>query len=181
MVRGRRKKKPRRGGDRLATYTVGYVMPFVLGLSGRIGNRHRIRFEGVLVNMASDRMRCFLHSGTVCICCGLKARYFALERSAGVGEYRLNLYGLKDGKEVMFTKDHIVPKCKGGSSSIENYQTMCEHCNGAKGCGIETPVFQTNSASLFDPGRDRIYRDFGTLTNRCGAPWQTTQDSMEPT
>ncbi|KUL05429.1 MAG: hypothetical protein XE10_0208 [Methanoculleus marisnigri] len=175
------RKKPRRGRDRLATYSVGYVMPFVLGVSGRIGNRHRIRFGGVLVNMASDRMRCFLHSGTVCICCGLEARYFALERLCKADEYRLNLYGLKDGKEVMFTKDHIVPKCKGGPSSIDNYQTMCEHCNGAKGCGIETPALQMNSAPLFDPGKDGIYQDFGTLMSWCGAPWQTTQNSMEPT
>jgi len=161
MTRVRRKRKPRRGRDRLATYPVDYVMPFVLGVSGRIGNRHRIRFEGVLVNMASDRMRCFLHSGTICICCGLKARYFALERLSGAGEYGLNLYGIRNGREVMFTKDHIVPKCKGGPSSLENYQTMCEHCNGVKGCGIEIPALQMNSGPLFDPLEDRFYRDLG--------------------
>ncbi|WOX54845.1 MULTISPECIES: HNH endonuclease [unclassified Methanoculleus] len=143
-------KKPCRVRDRLGTYPVDAVMPFVSDLSERVGNRHHVRFEGVLVNMASDRMRCFLYSGTVCICCGLKARYFALERFCEADEYRLNLYGIKNGREVMFTKDHIVPKCKGGPSSLENYQTMCEHCNSEKGCGIETPILQMSAVPLFD-------------------------------
>lgn len=31
------------------------------------------------------------------------------------------------------TKDHIVPKSKGGPDKIENYQTMCTECNCIKG------------------------------------------------
>ena len=30
------------------------------------------------------------------------------------------------------TKDHIVPKSKGGPDCIENFQTMCEECNKKK-------------------------------------------------
>lgn len=30
------------------------------------------------------------------------------------------------------TKDHIMPKSKGGADSLSNYQTMCLPCNEAK-------------------------------------------------
>lgn len=37
----------------------------------------------------------------------------------------------KDG--VLFTKDHIKPKCLGGSDRLSNLQTMCLECNEKKG------------------------------------------------
>ena len=43
------------------------------------------------------------------------------------------MYGVKNGEEVLFTKDHIIPKSKGGKNHISNYQTMCEPCNSEKG------------------------------------------------
>lgn len=32
--------------------------------------------------------------------------------------------------------DHIHPHCEGGSSDIENLQTLCRDCNGRKGSGV---------------------------------------------
>ena len=46
--------------------------------------------------------------------------------------YHLNLYGMKNGKEILFTKDHIIPKAKGGKNTMDNYQTMCAVCNREK-------------------------------------------------
>jgi len=41
---------------------------------------------------------------------------------------RLSVDGL-----VLITKDHVIPRSKGGASNISNYVTMCSICNGKKG------------------------------------------------
>ena len=74
--------------------------------------------------------------------------------------YHLNLYGInKDGKEVMFTKDHILPVSKGGRDHISNYRTMCETCN--KNRGNDTKKLSLNNrvkimANKTDIGRKII-------------------------
>ena len=94
-------------------------------------------FDGILVKMDSLRYQTFKVSGCVCVSCGLKASHFGLEAlkhdTKNGGPYHFNLYGWKDGKEMMFTKDHIHPKSKGGKDIIENMQTMCSECNCEKG------------------------------------------------
>lgn len=78
-----------------------------------------------------------------CVECGLKGRFLALEKclsdiggdegdKEGQG-YHLNFYALdENGKEILMTKDHIIPKSKGGPDHINNMQTMCTHCNAKK-------------------------------------------------
>ena len=92
---------------------------------------------GVTVKVVSDRYDVFKKYGTVCPKCGLKASFYGIEKHWTEKEktpYHLNLYGIdKDGNEILFTKDHIIPKAKGGKNNIDNYQTMCEPCNVAKG------------------------------------------------
>ena len=48
------------------------------------------------------------------------------------GRPHFNLYAELDGYIVLMTKDHIVPRSKGGKNMLENYQTMCCLCNSAK-------------------------------------------------
>ena len=43
----------------------------------------------------------------------------------------------KYGKDVLFTKDHILPKYWGGRDHLDNLQTMCGPCNFEKGSTIE--------------------------------------------
>lgn len=84
------------------------------------------------VNLKSDRLKLFKVKGVTCVCCGLKGEYFSAEKSKNGNDlsYHLNLYSA-DG--TLMTKDHIVPRSKGGFEHISNFQTMCSPCNGKKG------------------------------------------------
>jgi 5-methylcytosine-specific restriction endonuclease McrA len=91
-------------------------------------------FCGVSVKVASLRLSTFKQKGVSCVSCGLKGKYFKVERNNKNENYHLNLYGIdKEGNEVAMTKDHIVPKSKGGKDMLSNTQTMCAICNTKKG------------------------------------------------
>ena len=102
--------------------------------------KSELEFNGLRVWMNSDRYRLFKAKGMTCVICGLTGLFFALERQRNLTDkstpsnrFHFNLYGYdKDGNEIMLTKDHIVPKSKGGKNSIDNYQPMCAVCNEEK-------------------------------------------------
>lgn len=97
-----------------------------------------VTIDGEEIYALSDRYKLFFTKGYTCINCGLIGSYFALERSFMDTRYHLNLYAVNsEGKEVLMTKDHILPKSKGGKDSIDNYQTMCCKCNKEKGNNVE--------------------------------------------
>ena len=109
------------------------------------GSGKRVRpvktYAGKPVYMDSLRYHTFLNSGVICVGCGLKATFFGLETTQDNLEasdhFHFNLYGIdKDEDEVLFTKDHIFPKSRGGSNHISNLQTMCAVCNTKKGSKI---------------------------------------------
>lgn len=92
-------------------------------------------WEGEPVSMNNPKYHTF-KKNNCCVCCGLEGKYLALEQCRYKDEeslFHFNMYGIRDGKEVLFTKDHIIPKSKGGSNSLDNYQTMCVRCNAEKG------------------------------------------------
>jgi 5-methylcytosine-specific restriction endonuclease McrA len=91
---------------------------------------------GDMMHMNSLRYHTFIKSGIKCVCCGIKGNFFAKERDKGskLEIYHFNLYAINNfGKEVLMTKDHVIPKYYGGQDSVDNLQTMCEHCNKLKG------------------------------------------------
>lgn len=101
-----------------------------------IGN-YKKEYDGDLIKMNSQRYEVFNNSCT-CIECGLEGTYFVKESNCPQEVYHFNLYGVnKEGEEVLMTKDHIIPKSKGGKNTLENYQTMCVKCNRKKGDKIE--------------------------------------------
>ena len=94
-------------------------------------------FNGELININSLRLHTFKIS-TRCVSCGLEGTHFAAERTARKNQplkesYHLNLYAMKNGKEILMTKDHIKPLSKGGPDELSNLQTMCCKCNSKKG------------------------------------------------
>lgn len=98
----------------------------------------KVDFDGDLIKGNSQRYQTFFTKGCKCVVCGIKGKYFAKERHLQDKSYHLNLYAVDDnGDEILMTKDHILPRSKGGIDDISNYQTMCKLCNEAKGNKLE--------------------------------------------
>ena len=114
---------------RLGIYSVNEVLNKVMC------GECNINFDGHVVNMNRDNLKVFFRSHT-CVKCGIEGQYFAME-STGNDNPHFNLYALKDGKEVLMTKDHIIPRSRNGKDIMSNFQTMCITCNQEKGNKIE--------------------------------------------
>lgn len=94
-----------------------------------------VDFDGDLVHMSSLRYHTFAEKGVECACCGIEGQYFTKDYANG--RYHFNLYGVdKSGSEILITKDHVLPRSKGGKDEIENMQTMCIKCNMEKADNI---------------------------------------------
>lgn len=126
---------------RLRTVPIADVVPVVLASIPELGGANssrkvRTEIDGLEVKVSSLRMRCFAIHGTACSKCGLQASFFAFEKPAFSKitneNWHLNLYGLKDGEEVLFTHDHTLARALGGKDRIENVTTMCQPCNHEK-------------------------------------------------
>lgn len=135
--------------DRLRTYTPGQVLRYV-SLNPEDKPR-TIKFAGQNVFMGSKRYLNFKRNGLVCVECGLEGTYFALEKHKyqKTPKYHFNLYGKdENGEEVMLTKDHIMPKAKGGTDELDNFQPMCAKCNTRKGDNWLSPEQSIHKAKL---------------------------------
>jgi 5-methylcytosine-specific restriction endonuclease McrA len=99
--------------------------------------------DGDAIKLGSDRYKVFKFKGLKCKTCNLIGSYFAKERTKTkkdpeILSWHLNLYGKnQNGEEILFTKDHIIPKSKGGKDEFNNYDTMCTICNCLKGNSID--------------------------------------------
>lgn len=128
--------QPRQKHIVLGQYSLDEVLPHV-GLD----MRKDFTIDGTTysVNMDSTRMVCFTLNHT-CVCCGTVGEAFLLELPGSkLPIPHFNLYGRRNGEWVQMTKDHIVPKSKGGGSHQRNLQTMCDKCNGLKSNQIMAP------------------------------------------
>lgn len=98
----------------------------------------KVELDGDIIKGNSQRYQLFFTKGCNCVKCGIEGKYFAKEKRIKDKSYHLNLYAIdENGKEILMTKDHIIPKSKGGKDIVENYQTMCVRCNKEKGNNIE--------------------------------------------
>jgi hypothetical protein len=124
-----KKKKKKSQYVRKSIHTIDEVFS-IMG-QGRITTP-----EGEQINTDSMRYKTFKEKGLKCVTCGLVGQYFAKEKDSKEDQnvWHFNLYGINnDGEEVLFTRDHIQPRSKGGLDILENLQTMCSICNCKKG------------------------------------------------
>ena len=85
------------------------------------------------VNQHSLRYKTFDRS-CVCCCCGIVGtRMFLDTPDYGCGRAHFNLYAEWNGRLVLMTKDHVIPRSKGGEDVVENMRIMCTVCNGHRG------------------------------------------------
>lgn len=105
-------------------------------------------YDGDEMKMGSDRYYTFAKS-LKCAHCNRVGVMFAKERhlnKKGKPEnlaYHFNLYAIDpDGEEILMTKDHIVPKARGGRNAVSNYTTMCQPCNHYKMATNEEKAFK---------------------------------------
>jgi len=89
--------------------------------------------ETYKVKVSSLRLHVFAES-CECVCCGIKGTRMVLDKQLAdtFESPHFNLYGESDGELILMTKDHRTPKAQGGSNKLDNFQTMCTRCNGAK-------------------------------------------------
>lgn len=124
---------------------------------GRYGNRNKkhIEFDGDPIKVSSDRLTLFNGKGVSCVTCGIEGSYFRKTVNGDGKTFHFNLYAINEkGEEILMTKDHIVPKSKGGKDAFSNYQPMCTVCNQEKGSKLESENKQ--SLKVPENGRNNL-------------------------
>lgn len=105
------------------------------------GGEPRIQIGQYKFKSRSLRYRTFKQS-LMCVGCGRIGNVLILEQPPNAISPHMNLYARDlDGFDMLMTKDHIVPKSKGGLDELHNMQTMCEKCNSRKGSNYYEPKY----------------------------------------
>ena len=105
-----------------------------------------IAIEAVLGGGLSHniRLKNFQVNGIICVSCGLTGLYFRKERHRSISKHKskhYNLYGVdRRGREVLMTRDHILPVSLGGPDKLYNLRTLCSKCNSSRGNPLEFPL-----------------------------------------
>jgi len=119
---------------RKSVHEIDEVLDKVLYVSRGLGRHCRRLIGGDMMDMSSPRYQCFQLKGIKCAECGIEGKFFAKEKSDDKHySWHFNLYALDaKGREVLMTKDHIIPYKRGGENHLANFQTMCKPCNEKK-------------------------------------------------
>lgn len=155
-------------------YTVKEIMPLIS--ESVIKKRKLLKLPGGKRVRLSSTLKTFHHWGVICARCGVEGTVFREVKHDK--KTHLRLLGIKDGNEVMMTRDHIIPHSKGGSNNFSNMQTMCCECNSEKQDEVQEELVENSEYSyksikdyIFNTyrksyARDRFSRDFGRTVRR---------------
>lgn len=97
----------------------------------RIGNKFLFRTGNTSYYIKCSATMKVVASNPKCAICGAKANH-AILCVNDKGNHYVSFYTERNGKLVLFTKDHIVPRSCGGGDGLSNLQCCCEVCNIAK-------------------------------------------------
>jgi len=127
-----------------------FVPDDILELVEPQANAIKVNVDGMnyKARVSSLRLQCFKRSRR-CVNCGLEGTIMSLDSfttKSDRGGFHFNLYAKFEGKTRLMTKDHIVPKSKGGADHLDNLQTMCDECNRKKGSKIPEEYITENVA-----------------------------------
>jgi len=78
------------------------------------------------------RLRVFAYKGVRCIHCGIEGNKLVKHRQSN-GYIHIDIFYWGKNRQMLITRDHLFPKSKGGSDSLDNLYPMCERCNHKKG------------------------------------------------
>lgn len=98
---------------------------------------NQIKVDGYDVYTRSLRYMTFYQKGCTCVACGKVGTHFTLDASNDGNPNRRH-FNLRADDGTLMTRDHIIPKSRGGREHISNMQTMCVDCNKAKGNKMDT-------------------------------------------
>ena len=125
---------------RIGFYSIDDIIKKLKKEKGR--NKYFYMKKGAKIKTSSQKNNIFINNfhkhKNVCKCdiCGLTAHYFSLEKSPDNTKnlYHFNLYTIltHNNTEIYFNIDHIKPRAKGGSNTLDNMQLTCEKCNSDK-------------------------------------------------
>lgn len=114
----------------IAEFPIHEVFPYIT--QEDVKREYIVNGKSYSIKMNSDRYFVFSNS-PYCKACGLLGNKLMLDINPGDQSPHFNLYAEENGRLVLMTKDHIIPKSKGGPDHIQNYATMCSICNNLKG------------------------------------------------
>ena len=126
-----RRAEPTRKTARLGNFRLDDVLPYLMVPGSSMPPMRD--FLGHTVHVDSIRLQLFATRECKCVECGLEASHFGLDLPVNHSRPHLNLYAMKDGREVLMTKDHRIPRARGGKDTLSNLDPMCADCNTAKG------------------------------------------------
>ncbi len=139
---GKSKKKKKNKEDRLAVTGVVVTPEYVFenfvdestGIKCNSGNIFSEKLnKSFEVYKNSQRYILFKQAGCTCVSCEMVAdKCILIAEPDGTDRGHFEFVGTKNGKLVIMTKDHIIPRALGGKDILENYQPMCQDCNVEK-------------------------------------------------
>jgi len=124
---------------KMETYSIDEVINY-LSLhkifSAKSASRSNKKFHNMKVYAEYSAYQLWMKyiDNLACVNCQRKANFFKLHKHQEIKDvYFFQLYCLDQNMSaILMTKDHIIPKSKGGKNNIDNYQLFCRICNKAK-------------------------------------------------